>query len=145
MKINHAVEAVSDAANDCAAVDLDAMSGTELRQGLAEFRTGISRLEAEYARMVHAAERVGAHLGTGARDTAEWVGKRTGTSTGKNRVSASLGEAMAKSPELAAALVSGRVSNGAAPPRRTEETRADSIGREPLLNNAIGSEQLAFV
>lgn len=111
MEISQAVAAVGKAADACARVDLDTVSGHAVRDGLAAFRTGISRLEAEYARMAHAADRVGAHLGTGARDTAEWVGKQTGTSTVKNRSSAGLGEAMAKSSALADAVSSGRISN----------------------------------
>ena len=111
MEISHAVAAVEDAADACAQVDLDTVDASGLRNGLAEIRTALSRLEAGYARLAHAAEQAGAHLGTGARDTAEWVGKKTGTSASKNRASASLGEAMEKSSELAGAVVSGQISS----------------------------------
>jgi len=111
MEITQAITAVGSAADSCARVDLDEVEATELRTQLAAFRTGLSRLEAQFARMTHAADRVGAHLGTGARDTAEWVGKQTGTSSVKNRTAAELGEAMAKSSELADAVASGRISN----------------------------------
>ena len=111
MEISQAVAAVGDAADACAQVDIDAVAGQEVRDGLAEFRTGISRLEAQFARMTHAADRAGAHIGTGARDTAEWIGQHTGTSTRKNRDAADLGEAMTKSDALADAVVSGRISN----------------------------------
>ncbi len=111
MEITGAIEAVGNAADCCARVDLDEVVVTDLRASLAEFRTGLSRLEAEFARMTHAADRAGAHIGTGARDTAEWVGQQTGTSTRKNRTAAELGEAMAKSTELADAVASGRISN----------------------------------
>ena len=111
MEISTAIAAVGNAADACAQVDLDTVDGAEVRGGLAEFRTGISRLEAQYARMAHTADLTGAHIGTGARDTAEWVAKQTGTSTTKNRTAADLGEAMAKSTELADAVASGRISN----------------------------------
>lgn len=111
MEIRAAIMAVGDAADSCALVDLDGVGAVELRRQLASFRTGLSCLEAQYARMAHAAEQAGAHLGTGARDTAEWVGNQTGTSTSKNRVAAGLGEAMAKSPELADAVNSGLISS----------------------------------
>ncbi|MFT6762854.1 MAG: hypothetical protein ACJAXA_001508 [Candidatus Aldehydirespiratoraceae bacterium] len=111
MEITQAITAVGNAADSCALVDLAAVDALVLRTGLAEFRTGLSRLEAEFARMTHAADCVGAHIGTGARDTAEWVGNQTGTSTRKNRTAAELGEAMAKSGELTAAVTSGRISN----------------------------------
>ncbi|MEP1124275.1 MAG: DUF222 domain-containing protein [Ilumatobacter sp.] len=111
MEISRAVAAVGDAADRCARVDLDTVDPTELRHELSALRTGISRLEAQFARMTHAADRAGAHIGTGARDTAEWVGTQTGTSTAKNRAGADLGEAMAKSDALAAAVASGRISS----------------------------------
>jgi hypothetical protein len=111
MEITQAITAVGNAADSCARVDLAAVGATILRTQLADFRTGMSRLEAEFARMTHAADCAGAHIGTGARDTAEWVGKQTGTSTRKNRTAAELGEAMAKSDALAAAVTSGRISN----------------------------------
>ncbi|MGB3734755.1 MAG: DUF222 domain-containing protein [Ilumatobacter sp.] len=111
MEISQAVAAVGHAADACAQVDLDTVDVSELRKQVAEFRTAISRPEAQFARIAHAAERAGAHFGTGARDTAEWIGQQTGTSTVKNRAASDLGEAMAKSEPLADAVVSGRISN----------------------------------
>jgi len=111
MEISQAIAAVRHAADACARVDLDTVTATEVRDGLAEFRTGMSRLEAQFGRMTHAADRAGAHIGTGARDTAEWIGSQTGTSTRKNRDAAELGEAMAKSDELTDAVTTGRISN----------------------------------
>ncbi len=96
MKIDQAITAVGNAADSCAQVDLDAVETSELRSSVAKFRTTLSRLEAQFARMTHAADRAGAHIGTGARDTAEWVGKETATSTRKNRTAAELGEAHGK-------------------------------------------------
>ncbi|MGB3735480.1 MAG: hypothetical protein WA964_11030 [Ilumatobacter sp.] len=111
MEISQAVAAVGHAADACALVDLDTVPTQEVRDGLAEFRTAISRLEAQFARIAHAANKAGAHLGTGARDTAEWIGQQTGTSTVKNRAASDLGEAMAKSEPLANAVTTGRISN----------------------------------
>jgi hypothetical protein len=78
-------------------------------------------------------------IGTGARDTAEWLGHETGTSTRKNRASAELGEAMAKSDELAAAVESGRLSTdkasaavGAAGDLPVDDELLDGIVGVPL-------------
>ncbi len=111
MKISEAITMVGSAADSCARVDLDAVGVTDLRAGLAEFRTSLSRLEAQFARMANAAEVAGVHLGSGARDTAEWLGKKTGTSTGKNRSATALGSAMAKSTALADAVTTGAISS----------------------------------
>ncbi len=97
--------------------------------------------------MDHAAERAGAHLGTGARDTAEWIGQQTSTSTRKNRHAAELGEAMAKSTELADAVTTGRISNdqanaavGASSGRPLDAELVDEISELPL-NSVRGAAE----
>ena len=110
MEITRAVRAVGVAADWCARVDLDAVDATTMRNELKSLKQSMSRLEGQLARITHAADRAGAFIGTGARDTAEWLGKETGSSTRKNRTSADLGEAMANSDELAEAVCSGAVS-----------------------------------
>ena len=77
---------------------------------LKRLKTTQSRLDAQVARLTHAADAAGAFIGTGARDTAEWLGKQTGTSTRRNRSAAELGEAMANSDDLADAVTSGELS-----------------------------------
>ena len=89
--------------------------------------------------MTHAADAAGAFIGTGARDTAEWLGKQTGTSTRKNRTAAELGEAMAKSDELADAVTTGDLSTdqataavGAAGGETLDAEIVDAIADLPL-------------
>lgn len=142
MEITRAITAVGLAADSCARVDLDAVGVTELRSQLAQFRTSMSRLEAQFARMAHAADRAGAHLGTGARDTAEWVGRQTGTSTTRNRTSAELGEAMSKSTELADAVTSGLISNDQA---NAAVGVAGGLALDAALIDEISSLPLASV
>lgn len=69
-----------------------------------------SKLSAQVGRATHAADTAGDFIGTGARDTAEYLAKQTGTSTRKNRTATELGEAMSKSDELAEAVTSGSLS-----------------------------------
>ncbi len=111
MDLRRAVSSVGEAADACAAAATDGVDVVTLREQLVAFRTNISRLEAQFARLSHAAERRGAHLGTSARDTAEYVGRETGTSTRKNRTAAELGAAMNQSEALADAVASGTVSS----------------------------------
>lgn len=110
MRLERAVLAVGVAADWLGEVDLDAVDTTRLRSQLAAFKVAQSRLDAQFARLTHAADAAGAFIGTGARDTAEWLGKETGTSTRKNRSASQLGEAMSKSDELSDAVDSGRIS-----------------------------------
>ena len=91
--------------------------------------------------MTHAADAAGAFIGTGARDTAEWLGKQTGTSTRKNRTAAELGEAMAKSDELADAVTTGDLSTdqattavGAAGGETLDAEIVDAIADLPLTD-----------
>ena len=110
MELADAVTATSVAADALGEVRVDDCDATELRTGLRDLKLAQSRIEAQIARFTHAADAAGAHIGTGAKDTAEWLGKETGTSTGKNRKAAELGKAMADSDELTDAVTSGDVS-----------------------------------
>ena len=110
MEITRAVAAVGHAADACAQVDLDTVPtrGTSRSRRVPD-RDVTPRSPVRPHRPHR--QQAGAHLGTGARDTAEWIGKQTGTSTAKNRAAADLGEAMAKSEPLADAVTTGRISN----------------------------------
>jgi hypothetical protein len=110
MDLAKAVTATSVAADRLAQVSVDDAEATVLRSQLKRLKGVQSRLDAQIGRLTHAADTAGAFIGTGARDTAEWLGNETGTSTRKNRAAAGLGEAMANSDELAAAVTSGGLS-----------------------------------
>jgi hypothetical protein len=110
MEIVDAVNATSVAADALAKVCPDCCDVSTLRSGLRDLKVAQSRIDAQIARLTHAADAAGAFIGTGARDTAEWLGKETGTSTRKNRSAAELGEAMTKSDELAGAVAAGSLS-----------------------------------
>ncbi len=111
MELADAVTATSVAVSHVGKVRVDHCDVTVLRSELARLKTTQSRLDAQVARLTHAADTAGAFIGTGAKDTAEWLGKQTGTSTRKNRTAAELGEAMSRSDELADAVTSGGLSS----------------------------------
>jgi hypothetical protein len=110
MDLADAVTAASVAVDDVGTVSVDNCDATKLRNELARMKQVQSKFDAQLARLTHAADAVGAFIGTGARDTAEWLAKETGTSGRKNRSAAELGEAMSKSDDLTDAVTSGRLS-----------------------------------
>lgn len=110
MNLNTAVSAVAAAVDALAQVVVDDHGAADMRAGLRRLKVVESRLGAQVGRLTHAADAAGAFLGTGARDTAEWLGKETGTSVRKNRTAADVGDAMSRSDELADAVTSGRIS-----------------------------------
>ncbi len=110
MTFADAVAAVITAVDTLGAVDLDAVEVSDRGPLLVRLKQAQSKLDAHIGRATHAADAVGAFIGTGARDTAEWLAKETGTSVRKNRAASELGEAMSKSAELADAVTSGALS-----------------------------------
>ncbi len=110
MVMQSIVEAFGLVMDELRALDTDRLSPSEPRGGLAELKAVESQLAGQLARLTHDADRRAAFVGTGARDTAEWLGRTTGTSTRKNRTAAELGAAMARSDELADAVSSGSIS-----------------------------------
>lgn len=111
MDATSAVAAVGAAVDALASAPLDSVEATELRSQLATLKVAESKLTAQLGRFTHAADAINAWVGTGARDTSEWLGRETGTSTRKNRTAADLGKAMGESDELAAAVTSGELSS----------------------------------
>ncbi len=139
MELAEALSATATAADALGEVCVDACDATELRDGLRDLKRFESRIAAQVARLTHAADAKGAFIGTGAKDTAEWLGKQTGTSTRKNRKAAELGKAMADSDELADAVTAGDVSAdqaaaavGAAGGQALDAAIVDEIADLPL-------------
>ena len=81
MDLPAAADAVTTAIDTLREADLDQNSATELRAVLLQLKVADSKLQAQLACLTHAADRAGAFIGTGARDTAEWLSTHTGTST----------------------------------------------------------------
>lgn len=110
MEFADCVVAVSTAVARLGHAAVDDTTATELRTLLLDLKTSESQLAAQIGRVTHAADAAGAFIGTGARDTAEWLGKETGTSARRNRNAAELGAAMVRSDVLADAVQTGRIS-----------------------------------
>ena len=110
MNLADAVAAVVTAVDELGMVDLDAVDITDRKPLLVRLKQAQSKLDAHIGRATHSADAAGAFIGTGARDTAEWLAKETGTSARKNRAATELGEAMSKSTELTDAVASGALS-----------------------------------
>jgi hypothetical protein len=111
MTLTTASSAVLTAIDAVARSSLDGCSAEVVRCELKRLKRAASQLEAQLGRLTHAADALGAFIGTGARDTAEWLGRETNTSTRKNRNAARLGEAMDRSADLAEAVTSGDLSS----------------------------------
>ena len=142
MNFARSVAAVTTAIDGLGRADLAALDVSERGPLLVQLKRAQSQLEAQIARASHAAAAAGAFIGTGARDTAEWLAKETGTSTRKNRSATDLGEAMARSSELADALASGEISAdkatmvvGAAGDERVDDELLATVADLPL--NAV--------
>ena len=131
MDLVNAVTATSVATDRLADLSVDSVEATVLRSQLKRLKGVQSRLEAQIGRLTYAADAAGAFIGTGARDTAEWLGKETGTSTRKNRTATQLGEAMSKSDELAEAVASGQLSSDKA------TAAVGAAGNQPLDTEVI--------
>lgn len=110
MQFADAVSAVLTAVDELGRADLGDVDVSEHKPLLARLKQAQSKLDAHIGRSTHAADAAGAFIGTGARDTAEWLANETGTSVRKNRVAAELGEAMAKSESLNDAVYDGIIS-----------------------------------
>ena len=145
MELADAVTATSVAVDDVATVRIDRCDATALRNELARMKQVQSKFDAQLARFTHAADAAGAFIGTGSRDTAEWLAKETGTSARKNRNASELGEAMSKSDALADAVSSGELSSdkasmivGAAGDEVVDDTLLEAVADLPL--NAVKPE-----
>ena len=134
-----AVIALRAAVVDIGRIDLDGLDISERKPLLVEMKRAQSQLEAHIGRATHAADAAGAFIGTGSRDTAEWLAKETGTSARKNRNASELGEAMSKSDALSNAITSGGLSTdkaamivGAAGDEVVDNTLLGAVADLPL-------------
>ena len=139
------VTAVLSAVDALGRVALDAIDITERKPLLVQMKQAQSQLDAQIARATFAADAAGAFIGTGSRDTAEWLAKETGTSARKNRNASELGEAMSKSDAFTDAITSGGLSIdkaamivGAAGDEVVDNSLLDAVADLPL--NAVKPE-----
>lgn len=110
MQYADAVSAVLSAIDALGNADVDNTDVADRGPQLRCLKQAESKLAAFIARATHEADAAVAFVGTGARDTAEWLANETGTSVRKNRTAAELGAAMTKSESLADAVTSGVIS-----------------------------------
>ncbi len=136
------VTAVLSAVDALGRVDLDAIDINERKPLLVQMKQAQSQLDAQIARATFAADAAGAFIGTGSRDTAEWLAKETGTSARKNRVATELGEAMSKSEALTDAVTSGSISSDKA---STVVGAAGDVAVDTELIEAVADLPLAAV
>jgi hypothetical protein len=111
MSFATAIDAVETAIDALGRADLDCIEVSDRGPLLIRAKLAQSKLDAHIGRATHAADAAGAFIGTGSRDTSEWLAKETGTSMRKNRTATELGEAMSKSSALADAVTSGSISS----------------------------------
>ncbi len=111
MDPTNAVAAVLTAVDALGKIDLDSIDISERKPLLVQMKRAQSKLDGHIGRATYAADAAGAFIGTGSRDTAEWLAKETGTSARKNRTAGELGEAMSKSDALTDAVTSGSISS----------------------------------
>ncbi|MEM1332583.1 MAG: DUF222 domain-containing protein [Actinomycetota bacterium] len=148
MSLRPVLDALGLVLDELRVVDAGSLAVDDLRSGLAELKRFESRLGAELARLTHTADQRNAWVGTGARDTAEWLGKATGTSTRTNRTAAELGQAMSNSDELTEAVTTGALSAeqaaaavGAAGGEAIDSDLLDEIADAPLADIRHRTEQ----
>lgn len=136
MDLANAVTAVVTAVDGLRTAPVHSGSPTDLRTALKALKNADSKLQAQLARLMHAADTAGSHIGTGARDSAEWLGRETGTSTARNRVNTRLGEAMERSTQLADAVENGELSADKA--NLMVSAASDEIVDKQLIDEVAG-------
>jgi hypothetical protein len=94
----------------CAAADLSSLSGTEIAALVVDLRRVATRLEAEIARVVHAAEQVEAWRATGATSIEAWLADETHVSIRSARDQVRLAGTLAAAPVVAEKMADGELS-----------------------------------
>ena len=105
-----AVPALTSALDACAAVDVTAMSGGELRRLLVDLRATATRLEVEIARVVHAAAQAEVWRASGATSIENWLAGETCTSMRTARDQVRLADTLAAAPIVADKMHAGELS-----------------------------------
>jgi hypothetical protein len=102
--------AFDTALSDCAAADLSSMSGTEIAALVVDLRRVATRLEAEIARVLHAAEQVEAWRASGATSIEAWLAGQTHVSIRSARDQVRLAGTLAAAPVVAEKMADGELS-----------------------------------
>jgi hypothetical protein len=126
--VRAAVEAV-------ARVDVGGLSRTELAETVVGLRGLIERFEGEFARLAHRADAERVWADAGATSFAAWLSRSTGTSPGKAKGAAALGEALDKSDALADAVRCGTIGTDTA---KEIAAAVDDTGFDEIAAELIG-------
>src|SRR5258706_10803247 len=104
------ITAFKTALAQCAATDFRALSGTDVATVVVDLRRCATRLEAEIARAVHAAEQVEVWRDTGATSMEAWLADETQISMRSARDQVRLAGTLAAAPLVAEKMAEGGVS-----------------------------------
>jgi hypothetical protein len=104
------VAALETALSECAAADVSLLSGSELAALVVDLRRVASRLEAEIARVVHAAAQVEVWRSAGATSMEAWLAGQTQVSMRSARDQVRLAGTLAAAPIVAEKMADGELS-----------------------------------
>src|SRR4051794_558966 len=104
------ITALTVVLDGCAAVDLVALSGNDLRAMLVDLRATATRLEVEIARFVHAAEEAEVWRAAGATSMEVWLAGETNTTVRNAREQVRLADTLAAAPIVADKMRDGELS-----------------------------------
>jgi hypothetical protein len=121
------VTALGHALTDCAAADLTALSSVEVGDMVVDLRRVACRLEAEIARVVHAATEVEAWRVGGATSVEAWLADQTQVSIRSARDQVRLAGTLAAAPIVAEKMADGSLS----------------VDNARLLGAVVGQERFA--
>jgi Domain of unknown function (DUF222) len=104
------VTALETALAGCASADLGGLSSSELAELVIDLRRVATRLEAEIARVVHAAAQVEVWRASGATSMEAWLADQTRVSFRSARDQVRLADTLAAAPLIADKIADGQVS-----------------------------------
>ena len=104
------LKAFETALSQCAAADLDVLSGSEVAGLVVDLRRVATRLEAEIARAVHAASQVEVWRGAGATSMEAWLADQTKISIRSARDQVRIAGTLAAAPIVAEKMADGGLS-----------------------------------
>ena len=104
------VTAVEMALAECAATDLSVLSAAEVAALVVDLRRVATRLEAEIARVVHAAEQAEVWRACGATSMEAWLAQETRVSIRSARDQVRLADTLAAAPVVAGKMAEGELS-----------------------------------
>lgn len=123
--MNDALELLDLATDAVAMIDVRSCTSAQLAGAALGIQRHLDRMRGVHARIVAAADEAGVWSGSGARNIADWLAGRTGTSYGDAASRVRLGEVLGQSPELAEAVDKGEITAASA------EALHDTVTKPP--------------